>query len=230
MSRVLMPLTAAASLTLTDGGSHPTGFWAEEFVVAHRELTAAGHEVLLATPHGKPAPVDPGSVDAAAVGPQAAKEFADYLAQVKQLLEHPAVLEDQMASDFDAIVLPGGHGPMVDLASDDALGSILAEGDASGTIIAPFCHGPAALLSANRPDGSFVFAGRKLTAFTDAEEQTGGVVGVPWLLESRLVERGALVESGEPWADHLVIDGNLISGQNPQSSSSVTNAVLEALA
>ncbi|WP_188043268.1 type 1 glutamine amidotransferase domain-containing protein [Changpingibacter yushuensis] len=229
MSKIVVVLTAADTLPLADGTGHRTGFWAEEFVVAHRTLVSAGHDVSIATPGGKPAPVDPGSVNPAVVGEKAADEFATYLESVAGELANPRDLASISASDVDAIVFPGGHGPMVDLAVDPALGALLNAADAAGTIIAPFCHGPAALLSARRADGSFTFSGRRMTSFTDAEEQAGGVAGMQWLLASRLREEGAILEAGPAFSSFVVTDGNLITGQNPQSSQEVSDAVLAAL-
>ncbi|OFI37180.1 thiamine biosynthesis protein ThiJ [Arthrobacter sp. SW1] len=231
MSKILMVATAADSLTLADGSEHATGFWAEELVVAHRELTAAGHDVVIATPGGKPAPVDPGSLAVANVGSEeAVAELSAYLDGIAAELKAPLSLDQVNAADYAAIVLPGGHGPMTDLAFDATLGTILSEADDVGTVIAPFCHGPAGLLSASRQDGSFVFAGRKLTVFTDEEERTGGLgENTPWFVASKLRERGAVTEAGEAWSSFVVRDGNLISGQNPQSSAAVAAAVLEAL-
>lgn len=226
MSRILLAVTAADVLTLADGTDHATGFWAEELVVAHRELSAAGHDVLIATPGGRRAPVDPGSL--AVPGGEG---FAAYLDGIRGELEHPADLHALDAGDFDAIVLPGGHGPMADLAFDGALGRLLDTADASGAVVAPFCHGPAALLSAMRPDGSFVFAGRRLAVFTDEEELTGGLgANAPWHVADRLAELGSVIDTGAAWSSHVVRDGNLISGQNPQSSAAVARAVVEALA
>jgi len=220
MSRILIVLTASNTLTLADGSLHPTGFWAEEFVVAHRELRAAGHDISIATPGGQRPPVDPASLEG----------FADYLAAVDAELAHPLDLATVTASDFDAFVLPGGHGPMTDLAHDAALGALLIAADEAGAVIAPFCHGPAGLLSASRPDGSFAFAGRRLAVFTDEEERTGGTgERSPWFVASALAERGAIIETGAAWSSVVVRDGNLISGQNPQSSEAVTAAVVEAL-
>ncbi len=132
---------------------------------------------------------------------------------------------------YAAIVLPGGHGPMADLAHDPNVGRVLVAANDAGVVIAPFCHGPAALLSATRDDGTFAFAGRRLTVFTDEEERTGGTgENTPWWVESALRERGAVIDSAAPWSDHVVVDGNLITGQNPQSSASVARRVIEALA
>ncbi|MFZ4896337.1 type 1 glutamine amidotransferase domain-containing protein [Plantibacter sp. Mn2098] len=232
MSSILMVVTAATSLTLADGTEHPTGFWAEELVVAHRDLLAAGHTITFATPGGiRPRP-DQGSLSAAVVGDETrVAEFEAYLASIDAELTHPVDLTDVTAADYDAVVLPGGHGPMADLAFDTDLGRILADADGAGTIIAPFCHGPAGLLSATRADGSFVFSGRRLTVFTDEEEFAGGTgAQSPWFVERTLAERGAIIESGPAWSSHVVRDRNLISGQNPQSSEAVATAVIEALA
>jgi putative intracellular protease/amidase len=232
MSDILMIVTAASSLTMADGTEHPTGFWAEELVTAHRDLVAAGHTVTIATPGGVAPTVDAGSLDPSQTGgEERAKDFASYLDSIAAELSAPAALADVDASDYAAIVLPGGHGPMADLASDADAGRLLTEANDAGAVIAPFCHGPAALLSAVRPDGSFAFAGRRLTVFTDEEERTGGTgENTPWFVETRLRERGAVIESAEPWSDHVVVDGNLVSGQNPQSSASVARRVVEELA
>ncbi|MDM4762324.1 type 1 glutamine amidotransferase domain-containing protein [Galbitalea sp. SE-J8] len=232
MSRILMVVTAADSLTLADGSAHPTGFWAEELVVAHRDLVAAGHDVTIATPGGERPTVDPGSLSAAIVGDQArVDELAGYLASIADELAHPLSLDAVDLSGVGAIVLPGGHGPMADLATDPVLGAILIRANGAGTLIAPFCHGPAGLLSAVDAGGAFAFAGRRLTVFSDEEERTGGLgAAAPWFVASALAERGAILDEGAAWSSHVVRDGNLVSGQNPQSSHAVAAAVVAALA
>lgn len=232
MSKILMVVTAADTLTLADGTAHPTGFWAEELVVAHRDLTRAGHAITIATPGGLVPPVDPGSLSADVVGDQAkVDDLRAYLDEIAAELAARVALDAVRAAEYDAIVLPGGHGPMVDLAFDPALGAILTEADAAGTLIAPFCHGPAGLLSAVDATGAFAFAGRRLTVFTDEEERTGGTgANTPWFVASTLRERGALVEDGAPWSSHVVRDRNLITGQNPQSSEAVAAELVAALA
>lgn len=231
MARVLMIVSAADSLTMRDGTEHPTGFWAEELVVAHRALRRAGHTVHLATPGGRRPTVDGTSLAPdSAGGPERADEFRAYLREIDAELSAPGILADVDAHDYDAVVLPGGHGPMSDLAHDPSLGRILATADRTGRLIAPFCHGPAGLLSA-QDDGTFLFAGRRLTAFTNEEELTGGTgENTPWWLETVLREKGAVVETGPAWGSHVVRDANLISGQNPGSSQAVADVLLEALA
>lgn len=231
MSRILMVVSAADSLELADGTLHPTGVWAEELVVAHKALKASGAAITIASPGGKKSTVDPGSLNPDIVGDEEkVEEFKQYIGEIADELETPNSLGSVNVAEFDAVVLPGGHGPMADLATDAQLGALLVAADQSGKIIAPFCHGPAGLLSATAPDGSFAFAGRELTVFTDEEELAGGTgEKTPWLVATTLAERGAIVKAGPAWSSYVVRDGNLISGQNPQSSEAVAAAVVSAL-
>lgn len=232
MANILMVVSAADKLTMKDGSEHPTGYWAEELVVAHRALLEAGHTVDFATPGGVKPTVDKISLQPEAVGSEErAEDFRTYLDMIEVDLFAPLVLADVDASAYDAVVLPGGHGPMADLYKDKDLGRILVEMNGAGKIIAPFCHGPAALLSATDDDGSFAFAGRRLTVFANSEELGGGTgENTPWLVENMLREKGANVETGPDWASFVVRDGNLITGQNPQSSEDVAKEVIKALA
>jgi putative intracellular protease/amidase len=96
--------------------------------------------------------------------------------------------------------------------------------------VAAVCHGPVGLLSATRGDGSWLFAGRRLTAFTNEEEQQAGYADrAPWLLETRLRERGAHFKAGPAWTPHIVVDGDLITGQNPASSQAAADRALAEL-
>ncbi|MFF5225008.1 type 1 glutamine amidotransferase domain-containing protein [Dactylosporangium sp. NPDC000521] len=231
MPKVLMIVTAADSLTLADGTSHPTGFWAEELAAPHKVFRDAGVAVDIATPGGVAPTVDPISLDSrGGVSDADADAFRDYLVSIAGDLAKPLALADADATAYDAIFVPGGHGPMADLASDTDLGVLLNEADDRGQLIAALCHGPAALLSAHRPDGTFTFAGRRLTVFTDAEERQGGLGdATPWGAESRLREQGATIDAGQPWTSVVVIDDNLVTGQNPQSSADTARAVLDKL-
>ncbi|MDR7276582.1 type 1 glutamine amidotransferase domain-containing protein [Catenuloplanes atrovinosus] len=231
MPSVLMVVTAADTLTLADGTAHPTGFWAEEVAASHRILREGGVDVRIATPGGRPAPVDPASLDArGGVGEAEAAEFRAYLDSIADELRAPLPLSDAAAGDYDAIYLPGGHGPMTDLATDPDLARLLADADARRLTIAALCHGPAGLISAKAGDGTFLFAGRRLTVFTDEEERQGGTGdATPWWVESRLRDLGATITPGAAWSSTVVIDGNLITGQNPQSSVDTAHTVLHTL-
>lgn len=231
MANVLMVVSAADSLTMKDGSEHPTGFWAEELVVSHQTLVDAGHTVHLATPGGAKPTVDQVSLAAdSAGGEERAEGFRDYLAKIGAELSQPLVLADVSVASYDAVVMPGGHGPMADLYKDADLGRLLVAADKDGKVIAPFCHGPAGLLSATDDAGTFTFAGRRLTVFSNEEELNGGTgENTPWLVEDALKEKGAIVNNAAAWSSHVVRDGNLITGQNPQSSEDVAKEVIKAL-
>ncbi|MET9956869.1 type 1 glutamine amidotransferase domain-containing protein [Streptomyces sp. NPDC006339] len=232
MSKILMVVSGADSLKLADGSTHPTGFWAEEVAASHQVLTAAGAQVDIATPGGVRPTVDPLSLDErGGVAEADAREFRAYLDSIADRLDAPLDLATVDAADYDAIYIPGGHAPMTDLADDADLGRLLGRADAEGKTVAALCHGVAGLLSATREDGSFAFAGRGLTSFTDEEERQGGLgENTPYFVESRLRERGSVVTTAAAWSSHVVEDGNLITGQNPQSSKATAERVLKALA
>lgn len=223
MSTVLFVVTAARTWSLSDGTAHPTGYWAEELLTPYRLLTEAGHTVAFATPAGV-APV----ADEASLGDDA-DEVRKALAAIAGL-STPLRLEDVDLSTYDAVFYPGGHGPMEDLSQDATSGALISQALNADLPMALVCHGLAALLAATGDDGSAAAAGRRVAAFTDAEEIQAGLADrAPWLLESTLRARGIVVDAAEPWADHVVVDGNLITGQNPQSSGSVARALLDRL-
>jgi putative intracellular protease/amidase len=226
MSSVLLVLSGARVWSLKDGSQHPTGFWADEFAAPHRLLIEAGHDVTIATP-GARVPV----VDQASLGDENGAELRAYLESVKDLLESPARLEDADPAAFDAVFIPGGHGPMQDLAVNPDVARILAAMlPDSSKVVASLCHGPAAFLAAGDAEGKWLFKGRKLTAFTDEEEKQAGLAdNAPWLLEDRLRAGGAVFESGPAWSSHVVVDGNLITAQNPASAEAAGRAILAAL-
>lgn len=231
MSSVLIVLTAADHWTLRDGTEHATGFWANELLDAVAVLDAAGLDLTYATPGGLRPPVDEASLAPSAVGGQAGVDSARAgLDALADQLAAPRVLADVVGSEFDAVFLPGGHGPMQDLAVDPALGALLVSMLDGGKVVAAVCHGPAGLLPAVRPDGEWVFAGRTVSCFTDAEERAGGLAdAAPWLLEDRLRAAGADVVTGPAWRPLSVADGTLVTGQNPQSSTEVAQRLVAQL-
>lgn len=229
MSKILFVLTGADHWTLADGTQHPTGFWAEEAVAPYEAFKAAGHEIVVATPGG----VVP-TVDKASLAPEynGGRENADrvtaVLAEATEL-QHPVRIEDVDLDDYAAVFYPGGHGPMEDLAVDADSGRLLTRALESGKPLGVVCHGPAALLAAER-DGVNSFAGYEVAAFTNAEETQSGFAGqAKWLLQDRLTEAGVLVQVGEPWAPKVVVDRNLVTGQNPASSAPLATELLRKL-
>jgi putative intracellular protease/amidase len=149
---------------------------------------------------------------------------------------HPVALSaltDAQLEEFDAVFAPGGHGPMVDLADNPDVGRLLAALQRRRAPIAALCHGPAMLLSApERADGLWLFDGYRMTAFTDEEEdQTeAGLLGMAWLLDVALKNAGAVFDDGPAaWISHVVVDRNLITGQNPGSTEATADAVIKKL-
>jgi putative intracellular protease/amidase len=142
-------------------------------------------------------------------------------------------LSDEQLGEFDAVFGPGGHGPMVDLYDNDDVRRLIGVLHAKGAVISSLCHGPALLLSApERHDGQWLFEGYRLTAYTDEEEDQNriGMLGMPWYLDQALKNAGAVFDDAPfAWASHVVVDRNLITGQNPNSSEATADAVLKAL-
>lgn len=231
MSKILFVVTGADQWTLADGSKHPTGFWAEEAVAPYKAFKAAGHEIVVATPGGVVPAVDRGSLAPEANGGQeAADEVAAALDGFTEL-KHPVKLAEVDLADYAAVFYPGGHGPMEDLAVDADSGRLLVTALEIGMPLGVVCHAPAAMLAATRDDGTNAFAGYSLTGFTNAEETQAGLADkAKWLLQDRLVEAGADFQEGEPWAPKVVVDRNLVTGQNPASSAPLAAELLKKLA
>ncbi|GGP08313.1 type 1 glutamine amidotransferase domain-containing protein [Nonomuraea glycinis] len=230
MSKVLIVMSAADVWERTDGSAYPTGYWAEEVAAPHEKFVEAGYTVDFASPGGVLQPLDLHSADPEIAG----ADSAHYVAHAEKALREfgPLLKLDEVdIDDYVAVVLPGGHGPVVDLYQDADLGRLLTKADAAGKIIGAVCHGPAGLLSAVDANGDWLFAGRAMTAFTDEEEELFGTAeGAPWLLASRLRELGARHSGGPAYQQHNVRDGNLFTGQNPASSATLATDMIAALA
>lgn len=198
-----------------------TGIWLSEFGEAYIEFTKQGYELTVASPLGGKAPVDPGSVDAST--PQ---EILD----TQKYLENTIKLDEVSDEGFDAIFLPGGHGTMYDLPDNQKLQKLLRDFYEGNKIVAAVCHGPAGLVGATLSNGQPLVAGKRVNAFTDREEaQTTLDKHLPFLLESKLRDLGAIYVAAPNWTSHYEVDGNLITGQNPQSTLAVTKAVIAQL-
>ncbi|MEU7054684.1 type 1 glutamine amidotransferase domain-containing protein [Streptomyces sp. NPDC046197] len=230
MAKILFLMTAADHWTLADGSRHRTGFWAEEAVVPLEAFRAAGHEVTVATPGGAVPPVDPASLAADAVGgAEEAARLRDVIDSAPEF-RAPVALSGVRLDDYDAVYVPGGHGPMEDLAVDVDGGRILTGAVERGLPVGVVCHGPAALLAAVGEDGTNAYAGYRITAFTNTEERLAGNADrARWLLQDRLTEAGLKVEAGEPWAPHVEVDRTVVTGQNPASSAPVADELLKRL-
>jgi putative intracellular protease/amidase len=142
-------------------------------------------------------------------------------------------LSDEELAAFDAVFVPGGHGPMVDMADNADVRRLLTVLHTKAAPIAALCHGPALLLSApERADGQWLFDGYRMTCFTDEEEDqtVAGQLGMAWLLDTALKNAGAVFDDGpSAWTSHVVVDRNLVTGQNPGSSEAIADAVIKML-
>ena len=207
-----------------------TGIWAEELAVPYYALVDAGYTVALASTKGGQAPFDPGSIKATGQNHPTVERFlsdANALHELEQTLSIASVTSSQ----YDAIFFPGGHGTMWDLPHSTGVTKVVEQAFSAGKLIASVCHGAAGLVSAKRTDGQSILQGKRVNSFTNAEENAAGLMSiVPFALESKIRELGGLFESAPNWQAFVIRDGNLITGQNPQSSLLVAEHLLNALA
>lgn len=221
--RILMIVTSHSRLGDTDT---KTGFWLEELAAPYLELKQQGVQLDIASPAGGRPPSDPKSTGDVN---DTVKIFLDD-SEAMSKLSATLRLAD-VAPVYDGYFVVGGHGVMWDLVEDASLQKLLADAYESGKVVAAVCHGPAALVNVRLRDGRYLVAGKRVSAFSDAEERAVGLAQVvPFALESRLRERGARYEHGPLWSSFAVTDENLVTGQNPASSLAVARAMLVALA
>ena len=231
MAKVLFIVSGATYLVLKDGTRYATGYWAEEFARPYKAITDAGHEVVVATPNGVTPTVDMMSLrPAMADGDKGALELEEIIRSA-EVMRRPLQLSDVRLEDYDAVYLPGGHGPMQDLAFDADVGRLLTAQLASGKPLVIVCHAPAAIL-ATRIHGESPFKGYRVTCFTNEEEQGVGLADkTQWLLEDELKEKvGVEFSRGPIWEPYMVEDRNLITGQNPHSAAVLAERLLKILA
>ncbi|UYP19993.1 type 1 glutamine amidotransferase domain-containing protein [Rhodococcus sp. Z13] len=232
MPKLLFVVSAADHWTLQDGTRHPTGFWAEELVEPYSVFDEAGFDITLATPGGRTPVVDAASLEPdAAGGEDRVAALKQSLEDLRPVLEGAVVLGEQSADDYDLLFVPGGHGPMEDLAVDERFGELVRHFVEADKVVAMVCHAPAALLPAFGSGGRWLFEGYRLTAFTNLEEAQAGLADkAPWLLQDRLREAGAIFTSAEAWQPNVEVDRRLYTGQNPASSRPLAERVVADLA
>ena len=219
---ILMVLTSHDQLGDT---GKKTGFWLEEFAAPYYVFKDAGAKVTLVSPKGGQPPLDPKS-DAPDAQTDATRRFkADPDAQ--RALAHTGKLADVHAADCDAVFYPGGHGPLWDLAKDPHSLRLIQQMLQADKTVAAVCHAPGVLWQARAADGTSVVKGRRVTGFTNSEEDAAGLSQVvPFLVEDLLVESGGVYSKGADWQPYVVTDGALITGQNPASSAPAARALL----
>lgn len=226
--RVLMVISAANQWTLRDGSTHPTGYWAEEVAVPHKDFTHAGWQVTIATPGGIAPTLDALSMGPAGGSKKKREKIRAYLDTIREQLDHPETLENVDHNSFDLVFYPGGHGPMEDLSHHAESGKLLAERIANDLPIGLLCHSPAATLAATQEDGRNAFSGRQLTALSNVEERFNPFSWrAKWFLETELKKQGIKYSKGLPYSCNVVVDRRLYSGQNPQSSHALAQRIIQ---
>lgn len=223
--KVLMVLTSHD--TLGDTGKK-TGFWLEELAAPYYAFKDAGAEITLASPKGGQPPLDPKSDEPMFQTDLTRRFTADEAANAQ--LARTLRLDSVDQNDFDTVFYPGGHGPMWDLAEDETSIRLIESFVAAGKTIALVCHAPGVLHRVRNPDGSPFVSGRYVTGFTNSEEAAVGLEKVvPFLVEDELLSLGAVFSKVKDWGVHTVVDGRLITGQNPASSEEAAHALIAAL-
>lgn len=226
MTRILMIATSADRMT---PGTEPTGVWLEELTTPYYAFRDAGADVTLASIKGGAIPVDERSVNADGENDASVERYLKDETLKSEVANTPSFASIDTDA-FDAVFLPGGHGTMFDYPGSEELARLVERFDREGRIVAAVCHGPAGLVSAKKPDGTPFVEGRRVAAFTDNEERAVGLdQAVPFLLETRMKDLGAIHEAGPDFQPFALRDGNLVTGQNPASATRTAELVLEAL-
>ena len=223
--KILMVVTSHDRLGDT---GQKTGFWLEEFAAPYYIFLDAGAVVTIASPRGGEPPLDPKS-DLPENQTELTKRFRrDITAQAE--LASTKKLAAVTADDFDAIFYPGGHGPMWDMPDNATSIALIEAFVKSGKPAGAVCHAPVALVNVRGQDGEYLVKSRRVTGFSNAEEEAVGLTAVvPFLLEDRLKERGGIYSKAANWAPYVQVDGKLVTGQNPAASAPGAQALLKLL-
>jgi len=223
--KILMVLTSHDKLGDT---GNKTGFWLEEFAAPYYVFKDAGAEITLASPLGGQPPIDPTSDGEDSQTDDTRRFKGDEAAQ--KHLANTEKLSTVDAAGFDAIFYPGGHGPLWDLAEDANSKQLIETFYTAGKPVGAVCHAPAVFRHTVRADGKPLVTGLRVTGFTNSEEEAVGLTDVvPFLVEDMLKSNDGQYEKADDWADFVLRDGNLVTGQNPASSASAAKEVLALL-
>lgn len=223
--KILMVLTSHDQMGDT---GHKTGFWLEEFTAPYYVFKDAGADITLASPKGGQPPVDPNSEAEGALTETTERFMND--AHAKEMLASTKKLSDVDMNEYDAIFYPGGHGPLWDLANDETSIALIKKAYDQDKVIGAVCHAPAVFKNVFIKPEQNIVGGRKVTGFTNTEEDAVQLTNiVPFLVEDMLKDNAGEYTRGDDWAPHIVVDGRLITGQNPASSEGAAKAVVQAL-
>ena len=221
MQKILFVVTSHDQLGDT---GRKTGFYLPEVVHPYMVLSERGFAIDIASPKGGKAPVD--GIDQADDVSKAFLADKKHSRQIEETLQ----LDQLNAADYAAIFLAGGHGTMWDFPDNARLAGLIKSIYENGGVVAAVCHGPSGLVNVKLSNGKYLVAGKKVSAFTNEEEAETKLSNVvPFLLESRLIERGANFNKAKNWQSIVVVDGRLITGQNPASAKAVGSEMARLL-
>lgn len=222
---ILMVLTSHDQLGNT---GKKTGFWLEEFASPYYVFKDAGAKITLASPKGGHPPLDPKSDEPDSQTPSTERFRQDKEAQTA--LANTVLLSSVSHEEFDGVFYPGGHGPLWDLSEDRDSITMIESMHAAGKPVAAVCHAPAVFRHTKRHDGRPLVEGKKVTGFTNTEEETVQLTKVvPFLVEDSLKKSGGVYSQGPDWSPYVLVDGNIITGQNPASSEEAARALVELI-
>ncbi|MGO0633590.1 type 1 glutamine amidotransferase domain-containing protein [Pseudomonas sp. SAR267] len=250
---IVVLLSSEHQLPLQDGKQYPTGYYLNEFGVPADQLLKAGYKLVLVTPKGNAPSVDVRSVD-----PQYFAGDATEMRRIEQVVKGLPGIDDTLSvkellagglERYAGLFIPGGHAPLIDLANDPDVGTLLRHFHAAGKPTAAICHGPIALLAAQQDPASYqaalargdqpaardwVYQGYRMTIFSDPEEQVFERSLAPQRLQfypaKAMAGAGGAMSYAQAWQPHVQVDRELITGQNPFSDKALAKVLLEKLA
>lgn len=223
INKILFVVTSHGELGNT---GKKTGLWIEEFAAPYYKFLDLGKEIVVASPKGGQTPIDPKS-DTPEFKTEATKRYYND-PTTQAILSNTELLSRISESNFDAIFYPGGHGPMWDLPENQDSIKLIEAFYNNGKPVTLVCHAPVALKNVRTSDGQWLVKGKRVTAFTNSEEEAAQLTHVvPFLLQDMLTGRGADFQQGEDWLPFVTRDGLLITGQNPASSVLAADTLLD---
>ena len=219
-------LFVVTSHALLGSSGTPTGYYLPEVSHPYFEMVEAGYEVEIASPKGGEAPVDPKSLDLT----------DSYNRQFWETKEHRSKLVNTIplkkvdANRYQAVFFAGGHGTMWDFRGNEDIQRIIKVVYEGQGVVGAVCHGPAALVDVKLSNGKYLVDGKKVTGFTNAEEDAVKLTKVmPFLLETQLKENGGIFSNADLWKEHVVVDQRIVTGQNPASAKNVGSSMVKLL-
>lgn len=216
-------LIIASSANHIGPNNRTTGSFLTEIAHPYETFKKQGYEVDIASIKGGEAPLD-GMFEK-----DEALNTTFLTGDGLQKMKNTAAVSGVKVADYDAVFVPGGLAPMVDMPDNETVHAAIASTYERGAVVGAVCHGPVSLLNVKLSDGTYLVNGKNITSFSNAEEDNYAKADVPFMLETGLRERGANYSSAAPWQAHVIVDGRLVTGQNPASAREVAEKMIAVL-